>query len=282
MFVNVCRVLLIIFAWLSVLRESVAFAQVPRQLVSIEPGDLPIILTAPHGGREVIPNVPPRSGNGVRQFRYKSDDFTEQLTEKLADAIESETGKRPYIVIANFHRKYLDANRRAAEAFESEQARVVYEKYHKAISDARREVTERWGCGVLFDIHGQAAEPQAIFRGTQNGKTVKRLLKRSGDESWRGESSFFGQLAKQGVRVIPAIGSTELEHSSYDGGFTVMQHGSAAGGTVDAIQLELGRQLRMPDKNASTAKKLAIAITAFSAKYLPPTEQAIGDIDERQ
>lgn len=47
-------------------------------------------------------------------------------TEKLADAIESKMGKRPYVVIARFARKYLDANRRARNAFESPESELVY------------------------------------------------------------------------------------------------------------------------------------------------------------
>lgn len=252
---------------------GIAAAQTPGRLaldrlVQVEHGDLPIILSAPHGGSDLIPGVPERRGSGAKLFRSKSDAFTGQLTEKLADAIEEKLGRRPYVVIARFHRKYLDANRRARDAFESPQAEPVYHAYHKAISDARRAVTERWGRGILIDIHGQAAEPKAIFRGTQNGKTTTYLYNRFGREAMTGETSLFGQLASQGFPVIPAIGSTNNEHPSYDGGYTVITHGSQSGGTVDAIQLELGRDLRVPGANGETANKLAKAITEFSSNYL--------------
>ena len=243
------------------------------RLINIEAGDLPIILTAPHGGSDPIPGVPQRQGNGVTMFTSTSDAFTVQLTEKLADAIEAKLGKRPYVVIARFQRKYLDANRRARDAYESPEAEAVYNAYHQAIADARNEIIHRWGRGALFDIHGQAAEPKTIFFGTQNGKTTTHLIHRFGRESQNGESSLLGSLAKQGVQVIPAIGTTGPEHSNYDGGYTVIKHGSASSGTVDAIQLELGRDLRVPETNVETANKLANAIKEFSIKYLPQADQ---------
>lgn len=248
-------------------------AQSQESLVTVETGELPIILSAPHGGGEAIPGVAVRQGLNVDLFKTKSDAFTGQLAEKLADAMESEFGKRPYVVIARFHRKYLDANRPKRLAYESEEAESTYDAYHQALAAARDEVSERWGRGILLDIHGQAAEPLAIFRGTQNGKTTNHLVRRFGRETLIGETSLFGQLAKQGLHVIPAVGASDDEHPSYDGGYIVNTYGSRQSGTVDAIQLELGRQLRSPSVHAETAGKLASAIAAFAKDYLPSEEQ---------
>ncbi len=248
-------------------------AQSPKELIFVEAGDLPIILTAPHGGSESIPGVSKRLGKGVDKFASVSDVYTDKLAKKLADAIEAKMGNRPYVVIARFHRQYLDANRRARDAYESPEAEEFYETYHQAISDARSEIIRRWGRGALIDIHGQAADPKVIFRGTQNGKTTKHLITRYGIDALQGESSLLGLLAKQGIPVIPAVGSSEHENPSFDGGYTVITHGSSDGGTVDAIQLELGLSLRDLKANGETADKIANAIQEFSAKYLPGTEK---------
>ncbi len=242
-----------------------------NQLVTIEKGDLPIILSAPHGGRDPISGVPPRKGVGVRWFKAQSDTNTDRLTENLANALEKKSGKRPYVVIARFHRKYLDANRPPEHAYESDHpnAKAVYDTYHAALAKARSEVIRRWGSGILFDLHGQAAEPKAIFRGTQNGKTTTHLVNKFGREALVGETSLFGQFAKQGLRVIPSIGSSDRE-TRYTGGHIVRTYGSDSGGTVDAVQLELGRELR--NLKAGTADKLAAAIVAFAKDYLPKSE----------
>ncbi len=109
----------------------------PTPFVTIERGDLPIILTAPHGGASSIPDVPRRQGEGVQKFSSLSDAGTARLGVKLADAIEQRFGKRPYLVVAHFHRRYVDANRPPDLAYEVTPAEKVYDRYHNAIANAR-------------------------------------------------------------------------------------------------------------------------------------------------
>src|SRR5690349_3671818 len=81
-------------------------------LVYVQVGTLPIILSAPHGGRTAIPDCPERKGAApVKQFVTVNDTNTDQLTEKLAAAVEKAMGGKPHVVIARFERKYCDANR---------------------------------------------------------------------------------------------------------------------------------------------------------------------------
>jgi len=240
------------------------------QWVTSETGDLPVILSAPHGGRAAIPDVPPRSGDGIRLFRTVRDTNTDRLAEDLADALERHAGKRPYVVIARFSRKSIDANRRASDAYESPAARPIYDRYHHALAAAKQDIADRFGRGLLLDLHGQAAEPDAIFRGTQNGATAKHLVDRFGAAALRGPHSLFGRIHHRGIRVIPAVGSDAREASRYDGGYIVRHYGSGRGGHLDAIQLELGRSFRTtPTVLNQTADSLAAAITEFAERYLP-------------
>ena len=238
-------------------------------LVNVQRGDLPIILSAPHGGSQAIAGAAERTGQGVRQFRNRTDLNTRTLAQEIANALQRKTGKRPYLVVAKFHRKYADANRRPLDAYESSPAQQAYDAYHQALSDARRQVEHRWQQGILLDIHGQAANPQAIYRGTQNGATVSHLLKHHGRAALIGPGSLFGQLAKQDFSVVPNVDLADQEHPSYDGGYIVVTYGSDRGGTVDAIQLELGRDLRSADQLATTADRIANALVAFAENYLP-------------
>lgn len=244
-----------------------------KAAISVTAGGLPIILAAPHGGRAAIPGVPERKGDGVPQFISKTDANTDILTEKLAGALEQKLGKRPYVVIARFHRKYIDANRPPESAYESDLAKPAYEAYHQALAAAQKQVMERWGSGLLLDIHGQATEPTTIFRGTRNGKTTSHLIKRYGEEAQIGEKSLGGLLAGQGFHVVPPPHSHDKE-TLYSGGHTVQTYGSASTGTVDAIQLELGWHHRSDQALPATVEKLANAITGFARAYLPAEEKA--------
>lgn len=94
---------------------------------------------------------------GPRGFSHENMD-TDVLAFKLANEIERVMGARPFLVVAHFHRKYIDANRPAAGAYESEAAKPHYDAYHDALRDACGDVRGRWGSGILIDIHGQGID----------------------------------------------------------------------------------------------------------------------------
>ena len=49
------------------------------KFILARPGTLPIILSAPHGGRTPIPDVPTRRGEGVSKFTVVRDENTLEL-----------------------------------------------------------------------------------------------------------------------------------------------------------------------------------------------------------
>ncbi len=236
-------------------------------LIAIESGTLPIILSAPHGGTEGIPGVPERTkGTRVR------DDHTGEVAALVAAALEKELHARPALVRAYFHRKFCDANRRESEALEDEGARPVYAAYHEAlrslVDDAR---TRTNGRALLVDIHGQKQLPDTLVRGTRDGKTVKALLARAGEEAVVGSKSVFGALGDLGYKTDPPRGApfVQRENPSFEGGYIVATYGSHAKDGIDAIQIEIGRRLR-EDKAAreKLARDLAAAIAKFHRAYL--------------
>lgn len=135
-------------------------------LVTATEGKLPIIISAPHGGNQPIPDVPERKGEGLARgagkFVTSQDTGTEQLATAIADAIEARLGKRPYLVAAKFHRKYADANRPVELAVEDPKAKVVYEHYHAALAKYCAEVRKTYGRGLLLDVHGQVSEASTL------------------------------------------------------------------------------------------------------------------------
>jgi hypothetical protein len=164
---------------------------------------LPIILSAPHGGRESIPGVPVRRGIGVAQFTTERDGNTAELAEAIGRALGDRLDAKPFLIVARFERKYVDANRPHAAAYESAAAKPYYEAYHRALEDASERVRQRWMGGLLLDIHGQGAEADTIFRGTDNGRSISALQQKFGNEALTGPKSIVGQLALKGYKVIP-------------------------------------------------------------------------------
>jgi N-formylglutamate amidohydrolase len=243
-----------------------------EDLVTIHKGTLPIILSAPHGGRKKVPGVPERLGKGIANFQTVLDDNTAEIAELVAARLEQHLHGKPWLVIARFERKYLDVNRPPEQAYESEQAKPYYDAYHEALAAACKAVHEKFGRGLLLDIHGQGQFPDAICRGTQNGKTVRVLKERYGWYALTGKRGLFGVLERGGYKILPACTAdpSTKEEPLFVGGHIVGTYGSHTGYAIDAVQLEIGNRLREKGKAgyAKTAADLADALVTFHDEYL--------------
>ena len=256
---------LAIFAWSS---DSQGQGQsTPQKLLTVWAGTLPIILSAPHGGRQPIAGVPARRGVGVSQFATGRDNNTDELAQRIAVKLETRFSAKPFLIVAHFERKYLDANRPTQGAYESAEAKSYYDAYHGALREAREGISRGWGRGLLLDIHGQS-EDETIYRGTNNGKTVVSLTRRFGMEAVSGPKSIFGQLERMGYEILPPTQESHKE-DRYTGGYTVQTYGSHRQTGIDAIQLEFGSKLRARANLERTAGDLAEAIAVFAQEYLP-------------
>jgi len=232
-------------------------------LVMAKPGELPIIINAPHGGSEAVPGIRAREKGKILK-----DEYTLELAEALANRLQKLLGTRPYIVAARFSRKYIDANRKEATAYSGKEAKPYYDEYHRRIREFVAEIRKKYpGGALLIDIHGQSADNGAVYRGTRKGTTVDHLLNKYGCSSLAGEKSIFGVLASRGYRIVPANSEPDclIEEARYVGGYTVATYGSNNADGVDAIQLEIGAHLRrMP----AFADDLAEAIAVFYKSFL--------------
>lgn len=247
-----------------------------NEFLQVQRGELPIIITAPHGGSLAIPGVPKRLGpEGERtsgKFVTGQDTRTFELATALAKRVEEITGKKPYLVASKAHRQYVDPNRPEKEAVEHPKAQVVHAAFHGQVREFVDELRKKFLQGALMlDIHGQAASTNTIYRGTQNGTTVMKMVEKHGAVALTGEASILGYLAAKGIKVSPpnTPPGTPPETQSYGGGYIVRTYGSHTTNGVDAIQLEFGGSFRTDDKKREeTARFLAEAIKAYTEKYL--------------
>jgi N-formylglutamate amidohydrolase len=224
-------------------------------------GTLPLILTAPHDGDTYLGMLPNRTqGTVVRDLG------TRPLAERVAALLEERTGKRPYLVIARFSRKHLDANRPPDEAMESPDAMPAYRAYHDRVAGYVAEVKANFpGGALLLDVHGQSGDINTTFRGTRAGLTAKALLTRFGPSALQGDNSITGLLAARGYQVHPPVGAATLrEDPRYAGGHTVFTYGSHRPDGIDAIQLEFGRNHR---DNPRLPQDLTESLLAFMRQY---------------
>ncbi len=249
-----------------------------NQFLHVQRGELPIVITAPHGGSLVIPGVPKREGpEGERtsgKFVTTQDSRTFELATATAKRVEELMGKKPYLVACKAHRRYVDPNRPEKEGVEHPKAQVVHAAFHGQVREFVDELRKKFPQGaLLLDIHGQAASADTIYRGTQNGTTVMKMVEQHGVGALTGEQSILGYLAAKGIKVAPpnTPPGAPSETRAFGGGYIVRTYGSHTTNGVDAIQLEFGGSFRRDaKKREETAQFLAEAVKIYTEKYLAP------------
>ncbi len=240
----------------------------PADFISVQKGDLPLIISAPHGGTMAVPGVPERKGEGMKTggagFFAGRDENTELLAAAIAREIESRLGKKPFFVIAKAHRKFLDANRPPEIGVEHPRAREVYDAYRGTLAKFCDEVHTRFGRGLLIDVHGQGSARDTVFRGTQNGATDAMLSKLLGEKIHAGPQSLAGLLVARGIAMKPT--DTGAETPGFTGGDIVRVSGRHEG--IGAVQFEFGMDFRTKDAIKTSAEKVADGIADFAKLYL--------------
>src|SRR4051812_25103680 len=63
-------------------------------------GDLPVIISAPHGGRERPEELPDRE-----QGTFAFDTNTQELARAVADELHARTGHWPHVILCRLHRR---------------------------------------------------------------------------------------------------------------------------------------------------------------------------------
>ncbi|MGH1484835.1 MAG: hypothetical protein ACRBCI_01370 [Cellvibrionaceae bacterium] len=252
---------------MSALLGSVAlYADNCANYIRYQVGEVPIVLTSPHGAskQKLLLGVPPRQGVKVQRFVNRADQYTDEIAWLINDELKR-YGLKPYMVVADIHRSQIDFNRAYKNAYESSKAKACYEKYHHKIKDSIAFVKKQWGDGFLLDIHGQSKYDVDILRGTRNGQTIRRLTVRYGKDVTEEENGFFFLLRQQGYAVWPKPLQKE---KYYYGGFTLLSYGSHNDKGLDALQIEIGRQIRIDNnQRQQLAKDIAQAVRSFYLQY---------------
>ena len=253
--------------------------------IEIQIGDLPLIISAPHGGALTPTEIPDRTTG-----KNSSDSKTAELAWEISALMEDATGLKPHLIINNLHRKKLDANREIVEAAEgNERAELAWATYHDGIAQAQLSVTRDHVGGLYIDLHGHDHDIARIELGYLTNadeltlsdsvldsdptyvaaSSIPELVTRSGRSFsmlLRGGDSLGAMLEAEGQAVVP--GPTNPDPAGedyYNGGYSTELYGSRDSGTVSGIQIETHRS----DRTDATARtELAEAISAALLEYL--------------
>jgi hypothetical protein len=226
-------------------------------------GNIPVIVSAPHGGTLQPTEIPARSGG--TQVR---DTNTTELARSYYFRMREHADRQPHLVLLHLHRSRLDANREIVEAAEGNPAaEQTWTEYHRYIEAAKRSISRQFGSGLYLDFHGLNASRTKIELGYLLTSTQLeipdqrmshpayayftsiRTLARNSPESFesllRGPYSLGTLLTAGGYDSVPSGSFPDPGRDAsnslnpyFRGGYNTVQHGSINGGVISGIQIE--------------------------------------------
>lgn len=294
---NIFRFCLMVIFVLGMVTPVIAQPFVPGNVyfdatgyVEYRAGNLPIIISAPHGGDLEPAAIPDRNCTGCV---YTKDSWTKPITEGMYDAIFQETGCYPHVIINLLHRVKFDANRDIGDAADGNATvENAWMGYHNFIDAAKAQVTLDYGRGLFLDIHGHAHTIQRIELGYLLTASELRLtdamlntntyIEESsirtlvGDnmqslnhsELLRGADALGTVMHTKGFPCVPSQQDPfpQVGDSYFSGGYNTVRHGSRDNaGTIDAIQIELNQDIRF---DATTRAHLIDSLARAANQYI--------------
>lgn len=249
------------------------------------PGELPLVISAPHGGR-LMPETMANRTYGVRS----EDSNTQDLARRIAAEVKKVTGRQMPLVISQLHRSKLDPNREIKEAAQGDKmAETVWGEYHAFIEEALQAAVQRHGRAFFIDLHGQShpdvrvelgylhdpldyAKPASEVNSPAFVKagSLAYLMKLNPGLEYtallHGPESLGALLEARGFLSTPSPRMPVPSLPYYRGGYTTFRH-IPDNPTVAGLQVEANR-VRLRD-TPDGRQRFAVALVSALQVYLP-------------
>ena len=224
-------------------------------------GNLPLIISAPHGGTSNPSELPDRTYG-----TFDTDTNTDNLARAVRTAVFNRCGRYPHVVICNIDRQKIDCNREIVEGAQGNANTILaWNEYHTFLGMAKKAVTDSYGRGLLVDLHGHGHSIQRLEIGynTDTADLFKTTLSSTDrydssihelglrtrvtfDQLVRGDLSLGTLMQARGYPSVPSTTypnqgtSNGVSNSYFTGGYIVETYGSKASnsGAINAIQIE--------------------------------------------
>jgi hypothetical protein len=250
-------------------------------------GNLPVILSAPHGGRLRPADIPDRE-----QGTFAFDTNTQELARAVADELKERTGGWPHLVICRLHRRKVDCNREIKEAAAGNpQAEQAWKEFQGFIETARNNVAKSHGRGLYIDLHGHGhAEPRlelgylhtadqlaaddatlnsGMYAAESSLKGIAVLGRTPYAELVRGAYSFGALMEAGGFPCSPSPTNPHPKAPYFRGGYNTAQHGRDAA-PLAGLQIETNsRGVRdTPENRQRFARALASTLETYLSVHM--------------
>lgn len=250
-------------------------------------GDLPVIVSAPHGGRERPEELPDRE-----QGTFAFDTNTQELGRAVADELHTRTGHWPHLIICRLHRRKVDCNREIGEgAAGNPLAEQAWKEFQGFLDAAQAAVVRGHGRGFYIDLHGHGHADQRLELGYLHSaeqlalsdeelnappypaesslRAIAALGRLPYAELIRGPQSFGALMEKYGFPCSPSPSNPHPSAPFFRGGYNAARHGRDAA-PLAGLQIETNsRGVRdTPESRAKFARALAETLETYLAAHV--------------
>jgi hypothetical protein len=238
-------------------------------------GDLPVIIAAPHGGREKPENIPDRI---VGTFAF--DTNTQELARDTATEFKRRTGHTPHVIICRLYRRKVDCNRDLKEGAAGHPlATIAWNDFQNFIGLARTNVVTQFGKGFFIDLHGHGHKEQRLEFGylhdsetlaktdaELNAPTViaessLRTLAQNSPLPYatllRGPRSLGALMEANGFPSTPSFKQPSPGTTYFRGGYNTIVH---ARDTASFVGVQIETNYKGVRDNATSRKKFGAAL----------------------
>ncbi len=258
-----------------------------ERYIEYVPGNLPVVVSAPHGGRERPDEIPDRE-DGTFAF----DTNTQELARAVADELHERTGGWPHLILCRLHRRKVDCNREIKEAAAGNSAaEQAWNEFQGYIDTARAVVAQQHGRGLYIDLHGHGHAEQRLELGYLHGaaqldaddrtlntsayaqesslRAIAALGRVPYAELLRGEHSLGALLEERGFLCSPSPSNPRPKPPYFRGGYNTARHGRDAA-PLAGLQIETySRGVRDTAENREKfARALASALETYLSMHM--------------
>ncbi|WP_461532966.1 hypothetical protein [Sinomicrobium sp.] len=258
-------------------------------------GNIPLVISVPHGGNLKPSNIPDRTCNNPTTI-------TDANTRELARAIEQEFiskyNIRPYIIFCHLQRAKIDQNRAIADATcGNSQMETAWHTFHNYIDTALNDAVAKHGRAIYIDLHGHGHPNLRLELGYSLGRSslinvyngvnlpthsgnssINNLMELNPYMDFRemmlGDNAFGTMMENEGYRAVPSKQDPypATGEAFFNGGYNTRHFTSDDYPNVYGFQIECNR-VGLRD-NATNRAAFAKKFAKVMLNYMDITEIA--------
>ncbi len=246
------------------------------EFIEYEEGNIPLIISVPHGGLLECNSLPERKtgvlgiDKGTIEF---SKNFIAQINQKFKEEILED--KNPYYIFSLVRRSKIDLNRAVNEAYNQKSliAREIYNHYHSKIKQWIFNNLKRYNHSLLIDIHGFEKDNRPpgfrdvdVILGTNNLESFfpEPIPKRDWGKNIRGK--IIQKFLELDIPIAP--GHPRRREYVLTGGYITRSYGASHIPHSQTIQIEISDSLRIYNKKLrEIATKIFVDILFEDLKH---------------